>query len=321
MAPGLIYDHPLEYLYTLVIDILVCTVKSFYFLLETIFLTLLPDRLRKKKDVTGQIVLITGGGGGVGRQIALNFARLNARVVIWDVNREAINATADALKTEGFECAGYIVDISDRTKVYEAAKKVKEEIGKVDILVNNAGIVTCRTFLDLPDKAIESTYAVNILSHYWTAKAFLPDMIADQRGHIVTVSSVTGLMGTYACTDYSATKFATVGFHESLYSELRYHGHDFIGMTLVCPYYINTGMFSGVKPRLFPMLEPKYVADRLVEATLKNEINCTLPASVRLMLPLKCLLPAKTCWEMMVRIMKGPQSMSMYKGRGKSKTG
>lgn len=78
-------------------------------------------------------------------------------------------------------------------------------------------------------------------------KAFLPDMIETKRGHIVTISSVTGLMGTYACTDYSATKFATVGFHESLYSELRYHGHDYIGMTLVCPYYINTGMFGGVK--------------------------------------------------------------------------
>jgi all-trans-retinol dehydrogenase (NAD+) len=72
-------------------------------------------------------------------------------------------------------------------------------------------------------------------------------MIADKCGHIVTVSSVTGLMGTYACTDYSATKFATVGFHESLFSELQYHGHGFIGMTLVCPYYIDTGMFSGVK--------------------------------------------------------------------------
>lgn len=112
-------------------------------------------------------------------------------------------------------------------------------------------------------------------------------MIADQRGHVVTVSSVTGLIGTYACTDYSATKFACVGFHESLFSELRAHGHDYIGMTLVCPYYINTGMFSGVKPRLFPMLEPKFVADQIVESVLKNEVNCTLPGTVRLFLPLK----------------------------------
>jgi short-subunit dehydrogenase involved in D-alanine esterification of teichoic acids len=79
----------------------------------------------------------------------------------------AITATCDALKGEGFECASYIVDITDKEKVYEAAKRVKEEIGKVDILINNAGIVTCRPLLDLPDKAIEATYNVNILSHYW----------------------------------------------------------------------------------------------------------------------------------------------------------
>jgi len=169
--------------------------------------------------------------------------------------------------------------------------------------------------------AIEATYGVNILSHYWTVKAFLPDMIADKRGHIVTVSSVTGLLGTYACTDYSATKFACVGFHESLFSELRAHGHDYVGMTLVCPYYINTGMFMGVKPRLFPMLEPKYVADKIVASTLKNEVNCTLPETVRLFLPLKCLLPAKTCWELMMRVLRGPESMALYKGRGKSKSG
>jgi all-trans-retinol dehydrogenase (NAD+) len=112
-------------------------------------------------------------------------------------------------------------------------------------------------------------------------------MIADKRGHIVTVSSVTGLIGTYACTDYSATKFACVGFHESLYSELQAHGHDYIGMTLVCPYYINTGMFIGVKPRLFPMLEPNYVADQIVKSVLLNEVNCTLPDTVRMFLPLK----------------------------------
>jgi all-trans-retinol dehydrogenase (NAD+) len=82
-----------------------------------------------------------------------------------------------------------------------------------------------------------------MISFFMLASIFL----SFPSGHIVTVSSVTGLMGTYACTDYSATKFATVGFHESLYSEMRYHGHDYIGMTLVCPYYINTQLFSGVK--------------------------------------------------------------------------
>lgn len=79
----------------------------------------------------------------------------------------ALNATRDALKDEGYDCACYVVDVSDREMVYQVAKRVKEEVGKVNILCNNAGIVTCRTFLDLPDKAIEQTYGVNILSHYW----------------------------------------------------------------------------------------------------------------------------------------------------------
>lgn len=85
----------------------------------------------------------------------------------------AIKATSDALITEGFECASYVVDISDKEKVYEVAKRVKQEIGKVDILINNAGIVTCRPLLELPDKAIEATYGVNILSHYWVTSLLL----------------------------------------------------------------------------------------------------------------------------------------------------
>lgn len=112
-------------------------------------------------------------------------------------------------------------------------------------------------------------------------------MMESQSGHIVTVASVTGLLGTYGCTDYSATKFACVGFHESLFSELKTHGYDNIYMTLVCPSYIATGMFQGVKPRLFPMLDPKYVADEMTRSVLKNEVNCTLPDSIRILLPLK----------------------------------
>lgn len=101
------------------------------------------------------------------------------------------------------------------------------------------------------------------------------------------IVSVAGLLGTYGCTDYSATKFACVGFHEALYTELKTHGYDDIHMTLVCPYYIASGMFSGVKPRIMPMLTTKYVADQITLSVQKNEVNCTLPNSVRLLLPLK----------------------------------
>ncbi|XP_041777479.1 short-chain dehydrogenase/reductase family 16C member 6 [Anopheles merus] len=317
----MLYENPLDHFLSLLIDLLIFFVKSIYYTLETIVLTLTPYQFRKLKDVSGQVVLITGGGGGVGRQLALNFARLRARVVIWDINKDALQGTVDALEAEGYRCRAYLVDISERERVYEAAKKVKQEVGNVQVLINNAGIVACRTLWDLSDKAIESTYAVNILSHYWTTRAFLPEMMNGNSGHIVTVSSVTGLLGTYGCTDYSATKFACVGFHESLYSELKTHGYDNIHMTLVCPYYINTGMFAGCKPRLFPMLEPKYVADSMVRSILKNEVNCTLPDHVRMFLPLKCLLPAKMSWELMYRVVKGPESMMGFRGRGKATAG
>lgn len=113
------------------------------------------------------------------------------------------------------------MDVSDREAVYRMAAKVREDFGPVDILINNAGIVCCKTIMELPDKVIENTFAVNILAHFWTIKAFLPDMVRQKRGHVVTISSVTGMVGIYGCTDYAATKFACIGMHESLLCELK----------------------------------------------------------------------------------------------------
>lgn len=79
----------------------------------------------------------------------------------------AINKTVEELQDEGIACKGYVVDISKRENVFEAAKKLKDEFGGVDILINNAGIVCCKPLWDLPEKVIENTYNVNILSHYW----------------------------------------------------------------------------------------------------------------------------------------------------------
>ncbi|XP_045451395.1 short-chain dehydrogenase/reductase family 16C member 6 [Melitaea cinxia] len=290
---------------------------SCYYILESLFWTLVPNILRPMKSLKDDIVLVTGGAGGVGKQLAIKLARLGAKVVLWDINKEALDQICSAIKDEGYEVASYVVDLADRDSVYKTAERVKAEIGKVDVLINNAGIVFGETLLELNDNAIETTYKVNILSHYWTVKAFLPDMINSSKGHIVTVGSVAGLLGTYRCTDYSATKFATVGFHESLFTELRAHGHNAIHATLVCPYYINTGMFDGVTPRLMPMLEPDYVAETMIDSIRKNEVNCVMPGSVRYLLPLKCLLPAKMCWDLMHRVMKGPQSMMELKRKPK----
>ncbi|XP_034245069.1 epidermal retinol dehydrogenase 2 [Thrips palmi] len=295
-------------------DAVLMLVLAVYYVLEAAVFELLPRRLTSK-SVDGQVVLVTGAAGGLGRHLAARFARLGATIVAWDVNDDGVAETVRQVRAAGGLARGYVVDLADRQAVYRTAALVKREVGPVDILVNNAGVAFGRTFMHLTDRQIETTYNVNILAHYWTAKAFLPEMMRANRGHIVTVSSVTGLMGCYRCTDYSASKFATVGFHESLFTELKVQGYDGIHTTLVCPYFIDTGMFAGVKPRLMPMLEPARAADDIVDAVRTNQVTVTLPGSIRYLLPLKSLFPSKLSWALMYRMMQGPQAMMGMKPR------
>ena len=89
---------------------------------------------------------------------------------------------------------------------------------------------------------------VNVLAHFWTIKCFLPQMISAKKGHIVTVASVAGLAGTNKLVDYCSSKFANVGMDDALKVELMVQGLDkYIKTTLICPYYISTGMFAGVQ--------------------------------------------------------------------------
>lgn len=304
---------------SLMYDLLLFVGMSLIYVSEAIVLSLIPRRYRAK-SIKGEVALITGGAGGIGRLIAAKLAKLGAHVVIWDINKSGMEETVQKIREDGGKCWSYYCDITNREEVYRVAKTVQIEVGSVTLLINNAGYVYGKTLMELPDDEIERTYRVNILSHYWITKAFMRDMMKNNHGHIVTVASAAGLMGMYNCTDYSATKFAAVGYHESLFNELKAHGYNGINMTLVCPYLINTGMFQGVKPRLIPMLEPEYVAEEVVLGILVDQVNVMLPASVRHLLPLKCLLPAKLCWAFMYHIIRGPQSMMTLKGKEEKQT-
>ncbi|MEE6460107.1 hypothetical protein FKM82_000861 [Ascaphus truei] len=199
----------------------------------------------KRKSVSGNIVLITGAGHGIGRSTAFEFAQRQSILVLWDIN------------------------------------KVKREIGDVDILINNAGVVFGIEFLELQDHQIEKIFDVNILAHFWTTKSFLPAMVKKNQGHIVTVASIAGHVGIFYLVDYCATKFGAVGFHKSLTAELAALGKDGIKTSCLCPVFVNTGFVQNPSTRLWPVMKPEDVAKDLVDGILTNTKMIIVPSSVK----------------------------------------
>ncbi|KAK3852868.1 hypothetical protein Pcinc_040553, partial [Petrolisthes cinctipes] len=222
--------------------------------------------------------------------------------------------TKKQVSAGGGKCYTYTVDLCDRHAVYAAAEKVKKEVGKVDILVNNAGIVTGKNFKDSPDELIQKTFDVNIMSHFWTTKAFMDDMLTSNHGHIVTIASLAGLMGVNKLSDYCASKFAAVGFDESLRTELMVEGYTGVKTTVVCPYYISTGMFEGVKSKLLPILKPEFVANEVVDGILLNTPIVILPWYCCFLVILKHMLPLKG-GEMLYKACGGHLTMEDFSGR------
>jgi all-trans-retinol dehydrogenase (NAD+) len=242
----------------------------------------------------GNNVLITGAASGLGKQLAEKIANRGGRIIAWDINQAGLEALQAELSAKGQSVAIYRVDLSDKEAIKTAADQVLADHQRVDILINNAGIVTGKTLLEASDRSIELTFAVNTMALFWTTRAFMPGMLARNHGHIVTVASAAGLIGTSMLTDYSASKAAAVGFDESLRLELKRTGSR-VQTTVVCPFFINTGMFEGVKtrfPRLLPILEPDDVTDRMVRAITKNHKRVVMPPFVLALFPAR-LLPMR----------------------------
>jgi all-trans-retinol dehydrogenase (NAD+) len=238
--------------------------------------------------LSGSTVLITGGGSGLGRRMAMDASRRGARVVIWDVSADGGRNVRDEIRSAGGVAETQTVNVADKEAVQAAAAAA----GPVDVLINNAGVVTGKLLLAAADEDIERTFNVNVLALYWVTRAFLPGMAARGRGTVVTVASAAGLVGVARQTDYSASKFAAFGFSESLRAELR-AGRTGVSTLVVCPYYIDTGMFDGVRtrfPRLLPILEEEAVAARVLDAVESGRQKLVLPPLVNLV-PAARLLP------------------------------
>ena len=288
-----------------------------YHIVKSFILAFVPySMLPKKQIVPSDVILITGGAMGLGREIAVNFIQHGAKsLVLWDLNADALEKTKQELQKNDVKVYTYVVDVTDRHKVYSEADKVKRDVGKVTYLVNNAGIVSARELCDIPDEMIEKTFAVNAISHFWTLKAFLPDMMKSNRGHIVTIASMAGHAGLRYLTDYCSSKFAAVGTHEALRAELMCKGITGVHLTCICPYFINTGMFAGVSSWF---LEQSDVARDTVLSVLTKQDTLLTPSS------LKYVILGSKIFSAELNAFSAPafidqEAMATFVGRNKSK--
>lgn len=266
----------------IVADVLLLILKLLYYIGEGIYRLFVPV---EEKSVAGEIVLVTGAGHGIGRELAFKYASLGATVVCWDLNQQGNEETVNEINQLGATKAyAYKCDVSNREEVFKVAEKVREEVGNVTILINNAGIMPCRAFLDHTPEEIKRIFDINVLAHCWTAQAFLPSMIQKNHGHIVALSSMAGLLGLANVVPYCASKFAVRGLMEAMHEEIRALSEaktSNINFTTIYPYMVDTGLCKKPKirfPSIMALVSPKEAVVEIVKAQRRNIKELSIPA-------------------------------------------
>ena len=262
-------------------------------------------------------ILITGGASGIGLLMAQRVSELGAKhVVIWDINNAALERVKkDLVYIGNTTIHTYKVDVSNSKNVEEVAQDVLSDIGTIDILFNNAGIIVGKSFEEHSYYDIEKTMGVNTLGCMFVARAFLPGMIDQRRGHVVNIASAAGLMANPGMTVYASSKWGVVGWSESLRIELQQNKSG-VHVTTVMPSYIDTGMFEGVTPPLLvPWLKPDAIVKSIIKAVLNNKIQLKRPFMVNLTPILRGILPTRVFDFVAGKIFRVYDSMSTFKGR------
>ena len=238
-------------------------------------------------------VLITGGASGIGKLMGRIALEKGAScLIIWDINLSSIEKAKEDLGKYG-KVMGYIADVSDNDAVISAYNKTIADCGNVDILINNAGIVTSnKTFDKQTAEEITRTININTIAPMLVARAVLPDMLRRNRGHICNITSAGGMLGNPKMSVYGASKWGAIGWSESMRIELQSSKSN-VHVTTVAPYYINTGMFDGVTSKVFPILEPEFVAKKVVKAIEKNSNFAGIPFGFHFIRFWQGILPTK----------------------------
>ncbi len=193
--------------------------------------------------LNGRTAVVTGGGGGIGREICCRLAQAGANVAVFDLSEEAAAATVDKVKGDGGRAAAYTVDITDLAGIEAGIAAVAADLGSVDVLVNNAGWDVFKPFLKTKPALWQKIIEINLIGALNMHYAVLPGMVEQGRGRVINVASDAARVGSSGEAVYAACKAGLVGLSKTLAREHARHGITF---NVVCPGPTETGLLQGV---------------------------------------------------------------------------
>lgn len=234
-------------------------------------------------DFKNKTVLITGASSGIGKDAAIEFAKLGANIILVARRKDKLEKVENELKKFHVSTLTIPCDVSKKDQVNQMSKLVLERFGSIDILVNNAGFAIYGSVLDLSIEDIESQMETNYLGMIYCIKNFLPSMLEKKSGHIVNVASVAASFGLPGIASYCASKFAMLGFSEGLKHELKGTG---VGITVVSPIMVRTNFFDHPSFEKMPQYSPtslssKTVAKAILKAANSSRLEIIVPSVVR----------------------------------------
>lgn len=211
-----------------------------------------------------KVVIVTGGASGIGKETCKLFSFEGAKVVIFDINDDAIKNFLDEAKESGYELEGCKVDVSNFDEVSKITSEIYEKYGKIDVLVNNAGITRDNFLTKMSIEDWNEVISINLTGTFNCTKAVIPYMYEKESGVIINVSSVVAIYGNIGQTNYIASKAGVIGLTKGWAKEF---GKKGIRVNAVAPGFIKTPMTEKVPEKVIEFMVSKTPLGRMGEAT------------------------------------------------------
>ncbi|MBB5179779.1 3-hydroxybutyrate dehydrogenase [Planomicrobium koreense] len=213
--------------------------------------------------VENKVVFITGAASGIGYEISADFAKAGAKIVLTDINEEAVQKAADTLKSQGLEAIGLKVDVTNETELEGAIKKTVETYGSLDVLINNAGMQFVSPIEEFPTEKFELLIKIMLVAPFVATKHAFPIMKKQGNGRIINMASINGLVGFAGKAAYNSAKHGVIGLTKVAALEGAEHG---ITVNAMCPGYVDTPL---VRNQLSDLAKTRNVSlDKVLEEVI-----------------------------------------------------